>query len=244
MEKKKTCLGVLAIVISFMIAGCDMFGGDEPYAPPPPTQVRAMMNQDGSVTITWHESPGAVRYEIAFRTEFESETTRRMVAPAFITSFTHRPIGLGGGNPVLIYHVRAANRTSPSDSEFRQSVWSSPGVEVASVPWTTGNTPLQNLRAERDGHQIRITWDRLPAAIWYQIQISADSGVTWDSVFADRPAVGGGGNALSAPPISFPLLPEDAVYHVRGRASNMTEDPFMVGQGTRLFTGWATVTVR
>jgi len=234
MVRKGSLFGVLAMVLVFglVVVGCE--AEDEPL-PIPPTEVRARILEDGRIQITWNESPGAKRYDIAFRTEFESESTRRSAGSAFITSHIHRPIGVVGNDPVLVYYVRAANRTSPSESGNRETAWS-PGFEVGSVPWTTGDTPPPNLGATRDGNSIRITWDRIPAAVQYELQYSRDN-VNWSSLFIGRPSAEGGGTTMTR--VHFP--PPDEVSgttYYRVRASNTS-----VEVEWRRLTRWATYVV-
>jgi len=240
MVKKIFGMGTLLVVLAFslMLVGCEMFGSeDDPPLPIPPTQVRARVLQDGRIQITWNESPGAMRYDIAFRTEFESESTRRLVGSAFITSFTHRPAGsIAGIDPVFIYYVRAANRTSPAEGGNRETAWSE-GFEVSSTPWTTGDTPPQDLRAIRDGNSIRVTWNRIPAAVQYELQFSNDN-VNWSTVWRGRPSVYGG-STITRVHFPDPEERERGTLHYRVRASNSA-----VEIEWRVLTRWATVTVQ
>ena len=234
MAKKGFVFGAMAMLLAFglTVLGCPT--EDDPL-PTPPTEVRARVLEDGRIQITWNESLGAKRYDIAFRTEFESGSTRRPVGSAFITSHTHRPIGVTGNDPVLVYYVRAANRTSPSERGNQETAWST-GFEVGSVPWTTGDTPPSNIRAIRDDNSVRVTWDRITAAVQYELQYSTDN-VNWSTLFTGRPSVEGGGTTMTrvhSPPSE--LL--SGAIHYRVRASNTS-----VEVEWRILTRWATVTV-
>jgi hypothetical protein len=232
MAKKIFGMGMLAVALVFglMVVGCEGWG-DEPL-PTPPTEVRARVLADGRIQITWNESLGAKRYDIAFRTEFESESTRRLIGSAFITSHTHRPTNVAGSDPVYLYYVRAANRTSPSERGNQETAWS-PGFEVGSVPWTTGDTSPQNLRAVRDDSSIRITWERIPAAVQYELQYSSNN-VDWSSIFTGRPSAESGSNTITR--VHSPEASGTAYYRVR--ASNSSTEVEW-----RILTRWAEVTV-
>jgi hypothetical protein len=227
MMKKNFMFGVLAIVLAFslMVTGCE-----EELLPTPPTEVRARLLADGQIQITWNESLGAKRYDIAFRTEFESESTRRLVGSAFITSHTHRPVGVGiGSDPVLVYYVRAANRTSPSEKGNRDTAWS-PGFEVGSVPWTTGNSAPSNLSAIRDGSSIRITWNRIPAAVLYELQYSNDN-INWSTIYTGRPSALSGSTTITR--VHYPEGAGPFYYRVRASNSSVEVE-------WRVLTNWAT----
>ena len=228
MVKKSFVFGVMAMVLIFslIVVGCE----DE-LLPTPPTEVRARVLEDGRIQITWNESIGAKRYDIAFRTEFESESTRRSVGSAFITSYTHRPTNVAGNDPVYVYYVRAANRTSPSESGNQETAWS-PGFEVGSVPWTTGFTSPQNMDATRDGNSIRISWNKIPAAVQYELQYSSNN-TDWSSIFTGRPSADSGSTTITR--VHYP---ESGTAYYRVRASNTS-----IEVEWRILTSWATYTV-
>ncbi|MCL2191136.1 MAG: hypothetical protein FWB79_04020 [Treponema sp.] len=234
MARNGFVFGTLAMALAFALAvvGCEV---EDDVLLVPPTEVRARVLEDGRIQITWNASQGARRYDIAFRTEFESGDTRRQVGSAFITSHTHRPIGVVGNDPVLIYYVRAANRTSPSERGNRNGAWSA-GFEVGSVPWTSGYTAPANPRAERDGNSIRVTWDRIPAAVQYELQYSVDN-VNWSTLFTGRPSPEGGGTTMTRVHSPSADVVSGAI-HYRVRASNTS-----VEVEWRILTRWATYTV-
>jgi hypothetical protein len=218
---------MLLLALSLIVVGCE-----EDLLPTPPTEVRARVLEDGRIQITWNESLGAKRYDIAFRTEFESESTRRLAGSEHITSYIHRPPHGLINDPIFVYYVRAANRTSPSESGNQNTTWSS-GFEVASVPWTTSDTPPQNLIALRDGNSVRITWNRIPAAVRYELQYSTNE-VDWLTIFAGRPSTDSGSTTITR--VHYPEQSGTGYYRVRASNSSVEVD-------WRVLTRWATVTV-
>jgi len=107
MKKLSLCLAMLVVALMFgtLILGCDSGGNP----PPPPTNVNVMWLDRNRVLVTWDEVPGAEVYEIAFRTNLESFSTRRNIGAAHITSFTHsvHPSVITDNVTSLYYFVRA-----------------------------------------------------------------------------------------------------------------------------------------
>jgi len=87
MNKRIKTIGIIVLMLTvmFAISGCDLFTGFES-----PSNVVVSKLSDSSIHITWDKVRDADYYEIAYRTNMDSESTRRLlVSPIYITAYTH-----------------------------------------------------------------------------------------------------------------------------------------------------------
>ena len=114
-----------AMLVMVLVFGVMVFGCFDDSLPSPPTNVLVMWLDRNRVQITWDEVPGAKMYEVAFRTNLESSSTRRNIGTAHITSYTHtiHPSIITNNVSSLHYYIRAGSHTSPSASGYKATAW-------------------------------------------------------------------------------------------------------------------------
>jgi len=124
----------MAVIALATIACADLFKKEEKEPPDnskfymkPPTGVTATKESGNNVHITWNAADGAGSYKISFRTNMDSEDTRRDVTTwnnPSITAYTHSYYSsyVTTGVTTFYYYIK----TEPSKSGYVTSDWSDP----------------------------------------------------------------------------------------------------------------------
>ena len=123
MQRTMKILGLIACALLTVLA-LSTCGGDE-FVPPEGVVVTLLPNNN--IHITWDAVSGARYYDIAFRRDIDSSSTRTDIGGTENTTFTHSPSSSSTvGAQTLYYYVKALSRRYSWEEGYRATGWSAP----------------------------------------------------------------------------------------------------------------------
>jgi len=183
--------GIIALIVTFgfSLIACDtLFGGNNsdqtsdennngnnptPTIPGIPSGIVATAQSSSSINIKWNSVTGATSYDIYYRLSTESTSTRRFVGTSSGTSYTHSGLDW---NTTYYYYLKAKNSAGESaDSSY---------TTVSAITNQVKITGLSSkeISSGTSTRTILITWDLVPDAASYEIQVKIGSSVTWQAL--------------------------------------------------------------